>query len=73
VKVRFAKIFKLNQLISNIRKETEVCKAAFNMSIREIILADRTEADRNLELIAEKENCNLIISVFRDKVIFKKI
>ena len=73
VKVRFVKILKLSHLISNIRKETKVSKAAFNMNIREIILADRMEADRNLELLAEKENCSLIISVFKDKVIFKKI
>lgn len=73
VKVKFAKSIKLNSLVSKIRKETEVSKSAFNMNIREVILADRMEINRNLELLADKENCGLIISVFKNKIIFKKI
>ena len=73
VKVRFAKLLKLNQLVSKIRKNTDAGDIALDMNIREIMLADCMETDRNLELLAEKENCSLIISVFKNKIIFKKI
>ncbi|MBN1634655.1 MAG: hypothetical protein JW917_10860 [Ignavibacteria bacterium] len=73
VKVKFARAVKFNKLISEIRKETDIGETSFNMNIKEIILTDKIEADKNLELLAEKANCSLIISVFKNKIIFKKI
>lgn len=73
VKVEFAKPVRLHKLISNIHSETEIISKDFNSITRRIILTECMEINDNIKLLAKKENCELIISVFKNKTIFKKI
>lgn len=73
VKVEFTRPVKLHRLISLINPRTDISNIAIDMEVRNLILADCLDIDLNLESIACKENCGLIVSVYKNKTIFKKI
>ncbi len=64
---------KLSNIIERIKKNIEAKDLAFNLVTKNFLLGEIPEITEDIIKLAIKHRCNLIISVLKNKIIFKKI
>ncbi|MCX7832887.1 MAG: hypothetical protein N2490_01585 [Ignavibacteria bacterium] len=73
IKVTLKQPIKLFDLIKGLKKEIREKDLTFNQELKNILLGEIQEIDEDCLKLASKSKCNIIISVLKNKIIFKKV
>lgn len=73
VKVILKKSIKLFEIIKRLKKNIKKQDLVFNQKLRSFLIGELPVIDKEIIKLANESKCNLIISFFKNKIIFKKV
>ncbi len=73
IKVILNKPIKLSHIVKRIKKDVKESDLVFNPETKNLLVCEIQEIDEETIKLAIKHKCNLIISVLKNKIIFKKV